>query len=34
METKKKKAKPEAADFNDSFDFEDGYNLNEVYDEE
>lgn len=31
MEAKKKKVKPEATDFDDSFDFEDGYNLNEVY---
>lgn len=32
MEQKKKKIEPEAADADDSFDYESGYNLEEVYD--
>jgi len=34
MEQKKKKTKPEAADFDESFDYADGFNLNEVYDQD
>lgn len=34
MEPKKKKIKPEAADFDESFDYETGYNINEVYDQD
>ena len=34
MEQKKKKTDPEAADADNSFDFDEGYNLNEVYDQE
>jgi len=34
MKSKKKKDKPEAADFDNSFDYETGFNLNEVYDQE
>ena len=34
MESKKKKIKPESADFDDSFDYDEGYNLNDVYDQD
>lgn len=34
MKSKKKKDKSEATDFDDSFDYEDGFNINEVYDQE
>jgi len=34
MEQKKKKVEHEATDFDDSFDYETGYNINEVYDQE
>ena len=33
LEPKKKKNKPESVDFDDSFDYENGYNINEVYDQ-
>lgn len=31
---KKKKKEPEGADFDDSFDYDQGFNLNEVYDQD
>ncbi len=34
MESKKKKKNPEAADADDSFDYVDGYNINEVFDQD
>ena len=34
METKKKKAESKAADFDESFDYDEGFNINEVYDQE
>jgi hypothetical protein len=34
MEQKKKKIKPESTDVDDSFDYEDGFNINEVYDQD
>jgi len=34
MGSKKKKDKLEATDFDDSFDYDEGYNLNDVYEQE
>ncbi len=34
MELKQKKIKPESADFDDSFDYQDGFCIEEVYDQE
>jgi len=31
--SKKKRQEPEAADFQDSFDYDQGYNIEEVYDQ-
>ena len=31
--SKKKKQEPEAADFQDSFDYDEGFNIDEVYDQ-
>jgi hypothetical protein len=34
MGQKKKKIEPEGVDFNDFFDYDEGFNINEVYDQE
>ena len=34
MNLKKKKEEMEAADFDDSFDYDEGFNINEVYDQD
>lgn len=34
MEQKKKRVESESSDADDSFDYESGYNINEVYDQE
>ena len=34
MKSKKRKIEPEAADFDESFDYETGFNINEVYDQD
>ena len=34
MKLEKRKNEPEAFDFDDSFDYETGFNLNDVYDQE